>query len=274
MSAPRRFLFTLTAGRTGTASLAKLFETNCPAAECHHEIIGWDRFGLDSPDLSTMTLFNSQGNLPAVRDFWARKFARVAASPAALYVETSHVLMKAGLLENLALLLERLEGPAELHFVELQRDLFDTVLSYRSRFDFTNKSMWWLWYLDPHYPRNIVEFGKLADFGLNGVCLWYLFEVRARAAYYRQLFGGRPSLVFHRLELPALQDAAAATDLLTAVTGAALPGPCRLPAPQNRGQNKPQFPPREVALLRRMVSEIRFDPEATARDYIDQGRRL
>ncbi|HMB77507.1 MAG TPA: hypothetical protein VKN76_13995 [Kiloniellaceae bacterium] len=274
MSAPRRFLFTLTAGRTGTASLAKLFEINFPAAESHHEIIGWDRFGLDSPDLSTMTLFNSQGNLPAVREFWARKFARVAASPSALYVETSHVLMKAGLLENLDLLLAAVEGPAELHFVDLQRDLFDTVLSYRSRFDFTNKSMWWLWYLDPTYPRNIVDFGKLADFGLNGVCLWYLFEVRARAAYYRQLFAARPGVVFHRLDLTALQDEAAMTAFLSAVSGHALPKPCRLPERQNLGQNKPSFAPKEVELLRRMASEIRFDPEATARDYIDQGRRL
>lgn len=274
MTAPRRFLFTLTAGRSGTASLAKIFQVNFPTAESHHEIIGWDSFGLDSPDLSTMTLFNSQGNLPAVRDFWARKFDRVIASTAPLYVETSHVLMKAGLLENLDLLRERLDGAAAIHFVDLRRDLFDNVLSFRSRFDFTNKSMWWLWYLDPHYPRNLVEFGKLADFGLNGVCLWYLFEVRARAAYYRQLFAGQPDLTFHGLDLADMQDPTALTAFLGAVSGAPLPGPCQLPAGQNRGKNKPAFPPQEVALLRRMVSEIRFDPEATAQSFIAQGRRL
>jgi len=274
VTAPRRFLFTLTAGRTGTASLAKLFELNLPGAESHHEIIGWDAFGVDSPDLSTMTLFNSQGNVPAVRDFWARKFARVAASPAPLYVETSHVLMKAGLLENLDLLLAAVAGPAEVHFVDLQRDLFDTVLSYRSRFDFTNKSMWWLWYLDPHYPRNIVEFGQLADFGLNGVCLWYVFEVRARAAYYRKLYGGRPGLVFHRLNLADLRQPEAVTAFLAAVAGAPPPASARRPESQNQGKNKPHYPPQELALLRRMVTEIRFDPEATAQAYIDQGRRL
>ena len=274
MSGPRRLLFTLTAGRSGTASLAEIVRVNFPTAESHHEIIGWDRFGLDSPDLSTMTLFNSQGNVTAVRDFWARKFDRVAASSAAFYAESSHVLMKAGLLENLDLLQARLDGAVEIHFVDLRRDLFDNVMSFRSRFDFTNKSMWWLWYLDPQYPRNLVEFGKLADFGLNGVCLWYLFEVRARAAYYRQLFAGRPGLIFHRLDLADLQDAAALGTFLDAVSGGALPGPCRLPERQNRGKNKPAFPPREVELLRRMVTEIRFDPEATAQAFIAQGRRL
>ena len=274
MNTPGRFLFTLTAGRTGTASLAKLFEVNFPDAECHHEIIGWDRFGLDSPDLSTMTLFNSVGSVSAVRDFWARKFERILASPAALYVETSHVLMKAGLLENLDLLQEAAQAPLDLHFVDLRRDLFDTVMSYRNRFDFTNKSMWWLWYLDPGYPRNIVESGRLTEFGLNGVCLWYAFEVRARAAYYRQVFADRPGFHFHRLDLEDFADDAVLSSFLGAVSGQPLTGACQRPETQNRGKNKPNFPPQEIELLRRMVTEIQFDPEATARAYIDQGRRL
>jgi len=270
MAEPRRFVFTLTAGRTGTASLAKLFEGNFPAAECHHEIIGWDRFGLDSPDLSHMTLFNSQGNVPQVRAFWQRKFERVLASPAALYVETSHVLMKAGLMENLDLI----EDHGEVHFVILQRDLFDTVMSYRNRYDFTNKSLWWLWYLDPRYPRNIVDSTRLAELGINGVCLWYIFEVRARAAYYRMLFEDRGAVRFHRLDLADLNDPAKVSDFLQAVTLARLAAPASLPATQNRGKNRHPFPPGEIEAIRQLVAKVNFDPEATARSFMDQGRRL
>jgi hypothetical protein len=270
MAEPRRFVFTLTAGRTGTAGLAKLFEVNFPAAECHLEIIGWDSFGLDSPDLSTMTLFNSQGNVAPVRAFWERKFERILASPAAVYVETSHVLMKAGLMENLDLI----EGQGDVHFVILQRDLFETVMSYRNRYDFTNKSMWWLWYLDPRYPRNIVDSSRLAGLGINGVCLWYIFEVRARAAYYRMLFEGRGALHFHRIDLAELNDTAKVSELLQAVTGQHPAAAASIPARQNRGKNRHPFPPGEIDAIRQLIDKVDFDAEATARGFIEQGRRL
>ncbi len=270
MTSPQRLLFTLTSGRSGTASLAKLLAANLPEAQCHHEILGWDRFGLDSPDLSQMTLFNSQGNVAQVRDFWRRKSARILGAAAPLYAETSHVLMKAGLLENLDLF----EAVGEIHFVALERDLFDTLISFRNRYDFTNKSLWWLWYLDPRYPRNIVESRQLAALGINGVCLWYLFEIRARAAYYRQLFGDRPGLHFHRLDLSDLGDRDRLAGLLLALGATLEAEAVTLWPKQNSGQNKHPFPPGEEDAIRRLVASVQFDAEATARDFIAQGRRL
>ena len=253
MTAPERLLFTLTSGRSGTSSLAKLLTANLPGAECHHEILGWDRFGLDSPDISQMTLFNSQGNVPQVRDFWRRKSARILACAAPLYAETSHVLMKAGLLENLDLF----DGVGEIHFVALERDLFDTLISFRNRYDFTNKSMWWLWYLDPRYPRNIVDSQQLAELGINGVCLWYLFEIRARAAYYQILFEDQPRLHFHRLALADLNDRDRLAGLLHALGSPLAADAVTLLEKQNPGQNTHAFPPGETDAIRRLIASSR-----------------
>jgi hypothetical protein len=82
------FVFTMTTGRSGTLYPAQLLAQNLPDAECYHEIVGWDRFGVDTPDLSHMTLFNSQGNVEKVQAFWRSKLARIAATPRQLYVET------------------------------------------------------------------------------------------------------------------------------------------------------------------------------------------
>ena len=149
----KEFLFTMTTGRSGTKYLAELLRQNLAGAECEHEILGWDRFGVDAPDISHMTLFNSLGNVAKVQAFWRQKLARIAAGPAPFYAETSHLLMKSGLIENLAPLL----AAGRVHLVALERDPFDTVMSFRSRHDFTNRGNMWVWYLDPDYPKNLVQ---------------------------------------------------------------------------------------------------------------------
>src|ERR1700745_4297658 len=93
----QQFVFTMTTGRSGTRYLADLLAQNLPDAECRHEFSGWGHFGVDTPDLSHMTLFNSEGNVEKVQAFWRAKLRRIAATPKPFYVETSHVLMKAGL---------------------------------------------------------------------------------------------------------------------------------------------------------------------------------
>src|ERR1700674_19694 len=96
------FIFTMTTGRSGTQYLAELLGHNLPDAECHHEFLQWDSFGVDTPDVSHMCLFNSKGNIEKVVAFWDQKLKRIAATPHRFYVETSHMLMKAGLVENLS----------------------------------------------------------------------------------------------------------------------------------------------------------------------------
>src|SRR6266496_972386 len=167
------FVFTMTTGRSGTLYLAQVLQQNLPDAECYHEIVGWDRFGVDTPDVSHMTLFNAQGNVEKVQAFWRAKLARTAATPKRFYVETSHLLMKAGLIDNIA----PLTAKGTVHLIALERDIFSTILSFRRRLDFVNKGNWWMWYLDPDYPRNLVPSRELADVGINGLCLWYILEI-------------------------------------------------------------------------------------------------
>ena len=122
MSDGKNFLFTMTTGRSGTQYLTELLRRNLTDAECHHEILDWDRFGVDMPDLSHMMLFNAEGNVAKVQEFWRQKLARIVRTPQRFYVETSHMLMKAGLIENLAPLTEA----GRVHLVILERDPFAT----------------------------------------------------------------------------------------------------------------------------------------------------
>ena len=124
----KHFVFTMTPGRTGTGFLAALLRENSAPAEqvaVHHEFIGFDAFGLDTPEMSHFNGFNCHGNTPAVRGFWEQKLARIAGTTGSHYVETSHLLMKAGLAENI----DVLTAAGTVHFVVLERDLAATVRS-------------------------------------------------------------------------------------------------------------------------------------------------
>ena len=68
----KNYIFTITPGRTGTMYLAELIAQNTKDREVHHEILDYDAFGVDSPDLSTLTLFNSEGNITKVKNFCTR----------------------------------------------------------------------------------------------------------------------------------------------------------------------------------------------------------
>jgi hypothetical protein len=246
----KNFLFTLTTGRSGTKYLAELLGRNLPHAECHHEICGWDRFGVDTPDVSHMTLFNSQGNVEKVRSFWRSKLGRVAATPQAWYVETSHLLMKAGLVENLAPLIE----DGTVHLIALERDPYATIVSFRNRFDFWGKADRWLWYLDPEYPRNLVPSRELFAKGINGLCLWYILEIRARTAHYERLLEREPHIRIHRFGLEELRVPGGAARLLQALDYPTDPARIQMPSPQNVGRMLVRIDAAEEASIRRMIA--------------------
>jgi hypothetical protein len=260
MTPARNFVFTLTTGRSGTRYLATLLRQNLPDAECHHEIHGWDRFGVDTPDVSHMTLFNSQGNVEKVRAFWRSKLQRIAATPRRFYVETSHLLMKAGLVENLA----PLTGEGTVHLIALERDPYATIVSFRNRFDFLGKASCWLWYLDPDYPRNLVPSQALVGHSLNGLCLWYILEVRARIARYEKLLSGEPRIVFHRVSLEELRSTQGVARLLQALGVAAHPANVRIPAPENVGRFLVKIDSAEQAEIRRLIASAETNPPAVA----------
>ena len=255
------FLFTLTTGRSGTSYLAELLHQNLPHAECHHEIWGWDRFGVDTPDVSHMTLFNSKGNVDKVQAFWRSKLARVAATPLPWYVETSHLLMKAGLVENLAPLTQA----GTVHLVALERDPYATIVSFRNRFDFWGKADRWLWYLDPDYPRNLVPSRELFAKGINGLCLWYILEIRARTARYEQLLEQEPRIRVHRFSLEELRVPGGAARLLHALGHPTDPAWVQMPAPQNVGRPLVAIGAAEEASIRQLIASVGLDTASVAR---------
>jgi len=267
---PKRFIFTLTPGRTGTAYLAELLRANLIDAEVHHEILGYDAFGIDSPDVSHLNQFNARGNTPHIQAFWRRKLGRIKVKPVKYYVETSHVLMKAGLVENI----EPLREVGAVDLIVLNRNMFDTVISYRNRFDLINKGNMWLWYLDPDYPRNIIDSSALQKLGLNGICLWYICEITARAEYYRLLLKDDPLVNFHDLQLESLSEPGPVADLLERLGAPRQAQEIVLPPPANRSRFKVTLGKNELRQLRRVIDTMTFDPHALARAYVDSGRRL
>ncbi len=151
--ANKQFIYTITTGRSGTTYLTELLKRNIADAEVYHERSSYTRLGIDSPDASHFTLFNSVGNVAQVRAFWQQKFERDAAGPSSCYAELSHPLSKAGLIENLDLL----EGRGVVHLILLKRDILEILWSFVNRFDFENNAFTWLFTLDPFYPNVIVR---------------------------------------------------------------------------------------------------------------------
>lgn len=263
-----KLVFSLSAGRTGTAFLAELIARNIPAAEVHHERIGYDDFGFENPDLSHMLLFNSRGNVGEVQRFWDQKLRRILAGEAEVYVETAHALMKAGLVENSV----RVCQGHDLHFVRLRRAAVPTLLSYERRGDFMNKSSQWLWYLDDQYPRSLVKSDAFRQFGLHGLALWYLLEVEFRAAYYKELYSTASGVHFHEADIDELNEEAAATALLDEIFGGELGGFVIIPGKTNASPETTPPEPETIRALEKLVTAAeKLDPLALAREYVSEG---
>lgn len=266
---PHTCLFTATTGRSGTAYLAELLHANAPEAEVHHEILRYDAWGIDTPDLSDLVQFNAYGNTPKVQAFWRQKLSRIAANPTALYAETSHILAKAGLMENLAPLTAR----SQVVIVLLRRDMLKTINSFQARGDFLNKGNMWLWYLDPDYPRNIIAPGPLAPWGWPGTCLWYICEMLTRMEYYRLLLADAAGIRFIDLEIDELNDPARVAAFLTQLGISRTSAEIVIPPPQNTGGGFTSAAnlPTE---FREFVRTMSFNPKDLAAEFIRSGRRL
>jgi hypothetical protein len=260
----------MTTGRSGTAFLTSLLEANLPDAECHHEFVQWGDFGLRTPDVSHMTLFNSEGNIEKVQTFWRDKLAIVLNGRSRFYVETAHMLMKGGLIENIMALTKT----GHVHLIDLQRDLTATIRSFKSRLDFFNKGNQWLWYLDETYPRNLSGSEKFEKYGHSGLCLWYTIEVRLRAAYYTKITAGNPNISVHRVRLEDLATPAGAERLLAELGAPKPAAEISMPSPKNVGEPLPPsgWAPGEKEFLPKLVAAARFDADALAQAAIE--RRL
>lgn len=253
-------VYTLTAGRTGTAWLAKLFAANVDCI-AHHEFMGFGQFGILSQDVGLMGAFNHWGNRERVQSFWQRKFSLIP--DCSLYVETNHALAKCGLIENLSML----PDDAAVSIIVLQRDWLAQASSYIARHDFANYSTVWLWYLDARYQNVIVSAEPFANLGTLGHIAWYIAEMEARQAYYPLLYGDRYRFVGARLE--EMTTHAGAQRLLGHFGHS---GPVELPARTNA--NTSQIDAETEEQLRALLDRISFDAVALAQTYINAGRRL
>jgi hypothetical protein len=264
---PADYIFTMTTGRSGTMFLANLLRENLPQSVCYHEILGWDTFEVDTPDLSHMTLFNSKGNERKVRLFWKQKLERVATTLQPFYVETSHVLMKAGLLENL----RGLTTTGRVHLISLERDICETIKSFRRRYDFLNKENVWLWYLDPKYPKNLTLSEKFIKRGtLNEICLWYVIEARTRARYYTKLLEAKKNVVIHKCFLERIREPQGAAELFAELGARIPPDKVKIPLAANESRGARLGESQEQGILD-LIHSTEFDADALANEAIQRG---
>ncbi|MGB2083689.1 MAG: sulfotransferase domain-containing protein [Paracoccaceae bacterium] len=140
-------IFTLSAGRTGTAWLSEFLAVNLNC-EALHEPLGVEDFGNRMPDIKIMRSFNENGNNAIVKDFWKRKFSMLTSN---IHIETNHTLGKCGLIENIS----RSKLAEKSRIIILKRDIVRQCASYVVRHDFVHITTAWQWYLHPSYQKNL-----------------------------------------------------------------------------------------------------------------------
>jgi len=264
----RTLVYTITTGRSGTNFLADLLRANLPGAEVHHERAGWLDLGLNCPDASHLTRFNTLGNRPEIRAFWRRKLARDAGVAAPIYAEATHLNAKAGLVENLDLV----PDGVGVVLVAQRRDPFRTVWSIHNRMDFRNYGFTWLWALDPRYRNVIADAKPLQKYGMAGSALWYVIEMQVRAAYYRRLVSEMPGVTFLDTSLEDIATEAGAARLLDAVAPDR-PETVQIPPPANTLSDV-FFGDEDKRKVEDLVRRVTWDAEEIAGRYFASGRRL
>ena len=139
-------IFTLSAGRTGTAWLSDFLAVNfnCDAL---HEPLCIENFGNRMPDIKIMRSFNETGNNAIVKDFWKRKLSMLTSN---MHIETNHTLGKCGLIANIS----RTQLVEKSKIIILKRDIVRQCASYVMRHVFVHITTACQWYLNPSYQKN------------------------------------------------------------------------------------------------------------------------
>ena len=218
-------IFTLTAGRTGSAWLADFLSKNI-ACEVIQEPLGIEDFGYTMPDIKLMRTFNNYGNTDAIRYFWRQKLASITSD---VYAETNHTLGKCGLIENLAIS----DFRECSSIIILKRDLVKQCCSYLQRGDFSNITIAWQWYLHPSYRRILVDPRPFEKLGSIAAPLWYCYEMYVRQEYYYRNYSKKISMIEVDLEQIVLPEGSEA--LLNSLGYDKSPV---IPSPKNQGRLK------------------------------------
>lgn len=265
----KQYIYSITTGRSGSAFLTQLLAENTYDSVVYHERAGWQLFGEVTPDLSHTMLYNSAGNVARVQAFWDKKFRLDAQFNQSTYIETSHLLSKAGLCENLPKLAKR---ASKIHLIVLKRDIFEIVWSLFNRHDFANTGGTWIFYLDPKVPNTILNSGAFIDYGQLGCALWYVYEIFTRAEYYKLLLAQEKNIIFHDVELTDLVRADGAIKLLNALGFDTTEATLKMPPRANQQHTFPYAG--QEGQLRDLISRFNFDPAALAKKFYDAGNRL
>lgn len=263
----RRFIYTITTGRSGTMFLSKLLELNLADAEVHHERANWLGLGVHSPDASHFTRYNSIGVTPEITAFWKRKLTLDAASPKSIYAEASHLLSKAGLIEHLHLLPE----DSQIDLVIWRRPEEKIAWSYFNRMEFSNFGYTWLFSLDPRYPNTIINGRTYLQAGAAGGALWYVREMFARAEYYRRLVSDLPNVTVYDLSLESVVQSEAPGDLerLLGIPAAST----NLPGKENEAKVQ-NLSDAHRDMLFKLAQNNPVDTTAVGAEFYRSGRRL
>ena len=265
----KKFIYSITTGRSGSAYLTRLLEQNACDSTIYHERTGWQMFGEVTPDLSHAMLYNSVGNVERVKAFWDKKFRFDSSHDQPTYIETSHLLSKAGLCENLPKLATQ---ASKIHLIVLKRDIFKIAWSLFNRHDFANAGATWIFYLDPRAPNTILNSDAFIDYGQIGCALWYVYEIFTRAEYYKLLLAPEKNIIFHDVYLEDLARPDGAIKLLNALDFYTTEATLKIPSKANQQDVFP-YAGQEAQLLE-LIKKFTFDPSALAKKFYDAGNRL
>ncbi len=266
---PSKFVYSITTGRSGTVFLTELLKANVANATVLHERLGFPYMGINCPDSAHSTAFNFVGNVPPVQAFWQHKLSLDAATQQETFIEISHVLAKAGLVENLY----HLPSDSEIHLIALKRDIFKIYRSYINRHDFSNPGFTWLFTLDSRYPNTIVDAKPFQQCGLFGNALWYVYEVFARQEYYRLLTEDTANIHFHTVWLEELIKPEGASQLLEDLGIESAGDTVVIPPKQNAGPSS-ELPEEQMELAEKVFRRFRCDPVELGATYYRTGRTL
>ena len=251
-------IFTLTAGRTGTAWLSEFLKQNL-GFEVIHERLGIDDFGVNTPDIKIMRMFNERGNVEYIQRFWQHKFENLNNIN---FGETNHTFGKCGLIENL--IKSDIKDVSKI--IVLRRNFVDQCLSYLNRRDFFNITIAWQWYLHPSYKKNLINAEPFLSFGSElGKAMWYCYEMAVRQHYYIEKYSDRLSYIVCDLE--SITTTQGAKELLSMLGVSSNP---IIPDKKNVSQN---LPSKEVQVrVEEIVESITFNPEELALDALARNR--
>ena len=252
-----KYLFTITAGRSGSAWLADFLKVNL-SKNIIHESLGISDFGRSMPDIRIMRMFNNFGNNQEVQHFWNHKLSLIDTS---FYGETNHTLGKCGLIENLS---KKISFQKKSLIIILRRNLIKQTVSYLHRNDFGNITLAWQWYLHPSYRKKIVNPEPFLNMGALGIPIWYSIEMDVRQHFYKLKY--KTVLNFIDVDLEQITKLEGAKAILSSIRET---DTCIMPEAANTSSVRP--PQQLTDRVEEIFSKLNFNSEDLALAALKDG---